>query len=161
MCLAVRAEDGSLIGVLSVDFLLKDVTDYLEHLKKEFQGDTLVFSIHGQILASPKDLNAAPIIEKIREKLAVRDDYEKVHSEGGRLIMEIPLQGDTYFAGVRCASVPGDLDCVSTIIFSRKEAFGALDAIIYHGILTALVALGFGLREVMQAKVVPFIYFQF
>ena len=26
---------------------------------------------------------------------------------------------------------------------------------------TALVALGFGLREVMQAKVVPFIYFQF
>ena len=143
--LAVRAEDGSLIGVLSVDFLLRDVTDYLEHLKKEFHGDTLVFLIHGQTLAAPKDLNADPIIERIRKKLAVREAYEKVHSEGGRLIMEIPLQGDTFFAGVRCASVPGDLDCVSTIIFSRKEAFGALDAIIYHGILTALGALGVSL----------------
>jgi len=143
--LAVRADDGTLIGVLAVDFLLKDVTDYLDHLKKEFQGDTLIFSIRGHILASPKDLNSDPIIEKIREELEGEGTYEQIQRERGHLIRKFPVKGDTFYAGIRSASVPGDLDCVSAIIFSRKQAFGAIEKTIYHGILTALVTLGVSL----------------
>ena len=117
---AVRAKDGSLIGVVFVDFLLKDITSYLDHLKKEFQGDTLVFSLHGHLLASPKDLNSGPVIEQIRKKLEGQKAYETFQREGGHLLMEIPAQGDTCIAGIRSAAVPGDLECVSAIIFRRS-----------------------------------------
>jgi len=143
--LDVRADDGSLIGVLSVDFLLKDVTDYLSHLKNEFRGDTLVFSIRGHLIASPKDLNSDPIVERIRNELASPEAYEKIRREGGHLLLEFPARGDTYIAGVRTATVPGDLDCVSAIIFSRNKAFGAIEKIIFNGVVTALVALGVSL----------------
>ncbi len=142
---AVRADDGSLIGVLAVDFLLKDVTDYLNHLKTEFQGDTLVFSIRGNILASPTNLNSAPILERIREKLSSQEICDEVRREGGHLIMEFPADGDTFIAGMRSAAVPGDLDCVIAIVFSRKEAFGAIEETIFHGILTAIIALAISL----------------
>ena len=143
--LDVRADDGSLIGVLSVDFLLKDVTDYLSHLKKEFRGDTLVLSIRRYLIASPKDLNSDPIIERIRGELAGPEAYEKIRREGGRLLLEFPARGDTYIAGVRTATVPGGLACVSAIIFSRNQAFGAIEKIIFNGVVTALVALGVSL----------------
>ncbi|MEI6033384.1 MAG: adenylate/guanylate cyclase domain-containing protein [Verrucomicrobiae bacterium] len=139
---SVRAQDGTLIGVLTVDFLLKDVTDYLDHLKKEFQGDTLVFSIRGHILASPKSLDSDPMIDRIRERLEGQESYEKIQREGGRLVMNLSVLGEKYFAGVRSAVVPGNLDCISAIIFSRKQAFGAIEKTIFHGVLTALVALG-------------------
>ncbi len=138
---AVRAPDGSLIGVVAVDFLLEDITRYLEHLKNEFRGDTLVFSIRGQLLASPKDSHNDPIIAKIQERLEGDEAYDKIQNKGGHLIMEFSTSDDTFIAGVRRAAVPGDLDCMSAIIFSRNEVFGALEQTIRHGIFTALVAL--------------------
>ncbi|TSA31465.1 MAG: HAMP domain-containing protein [Verrucomicrobiaceae bacterium] len=138
---AVRSADGTLIGVVTVDFLLKDVTDYLESLKQQYKGDTLVFSIRGNILASPKDLDSDPIVEHIREKIEGQDAWQKIRREGGHFVTDFTVNGQAYIAGVRGASVPGDLDCVSAIIFSRSQAFGPLLDIIYHGILTALVAL--------------------
>jgi len=138
---AVRAADGTLIGVVIVDFLLKDVTDYLESLKQQYKGDTLVFSIRGHILASPDDLNSDPIVGKIREKIEGQNAWQEIRHEGGHFVTDFTANGQTYIAGVRSASVPGDLDCVSAIIFSRSQAFGPLLDIIYHGIITALVAL--------------------
>ncbi len=142
---AVRADDGTLLGVFSVDFLLRDVTDYLEELKQEFQGDTLVFSIRGHIIASAKDLHANPIIARIREELESKGVWEDLRNNGGHLRMDFPVEGDTYVAGVRRAKVPGDLDCVSAIIFSRNQAFGAQERIIKHGVIAALVALAVSL----------------
>ncbi len=138
---AVRSADGTLLGVVTVDFLLKDVTDYLEALKQQYQGDTLVFSIRGNILASPKDLNSDPIVEHIREKIEGQDAWQEIHRKGGHFVTYFAVNGEQYIAGVRSASVPGNLDCVSAIIFSRSQAFGPLLDIIYRGILTALVAL--------------------
>ncbi|MFZ4780213.1 MAG: HAMP domain-containing protein, partial [Terrimicrobiaceae bacterium] len=139
---AVRSADGTLLGVVGVDILLKDVTEYLKHLKNDYQGDTLVFSLHGQTLASPKDQGSDPIVEIIREKLLAPGAWEQVRRQGGHLVMDFSYQGESYIAGVRSAVVPGNLDCVSAIVFSRKEAFGALEKTIFHSILTAIVALG-------------------
>ena len=138
---AVRAADGTLIGVVGVDFLLQDVTAYLRRLQNEYQGKPLVFSMHGHILASPAAPNYDPVIEMIRKKLANPEAWEEVRRKGGHLVMEFPLRGDTLIAGVRSAVVPGDLDCISAIVFSRKQMFGPLEKTIYLGILTALVAL--------------------
>lgn len=142
---AVRSTDGTLIGVVVVDFLLKDITDYLELLKKQYQGDTLVFSIRGRAFASPKDLDSDPIIKQIRKKLEGKDSWQEIRREGGRFVTDFSVNGNAYIAGVRSATVPGDLDCVSAIIFSRKQAFGALEKTIYHGVVTALVALSLSL----------------
>jgi len=142
---AVRSADGTLIGVVTVDFLLKDVTEYLESLKQQYKGDTLVFSIRGHILASPKDLNSDPIVGQIREKIEGENAWQEIHREGGHFVTDFTVNGQTYIAGIRSASVPGDLDCVSAIIFSRNQAFGPLLDIIYRGIVTALVALGLSL----------------
>jgi len=142
VCQAVRAADGTLLGVVGVDFLLKDVTDYLRNLEKEYQGELRVFSMNGNILASPASPNYDPIIEMIRKRLEDPEEWEKIRRKGGHRVMDFPVPGDTLIAGVRRAEVPGDLDCVSAIIFSRKQAFGTLEETIHMGILTALVALG-------------------
>ena len=142
VCKAVRSADGTLLGVVGVDFLLKDVTDYLRLLETEYQGELRVFSMRGHILASPASPNYDPIIEMIRKRLKNPEAWEKIRHKGGHVIMEFPVPGDTFIAGVRRAEVPGDLDCVSAIVFSRKQAFGTLEKTIHMGILTALVALG-------------------
>ncbi len=142
---AVRSADGTLIGVVGVDLLLQDVTEYLKHLKRDYQGDPLVFSLHGQAMASTEDQKTQPLIGIIREKLASPGAVEEVRRKGGHLVMDFPFEGDTYIAGVRSVAVPGDLDCVSAIVFSRKEAFGALEKTIFHSILAAVVALGVAL----------------
>ena len=141
VCKAVRAADGTLLGVVGVDFLLKDVAEYLRHLKDEYQGEPRVFSMRGPILASPASPKYDPIIEMIRKKLEDPEEWEKIRLKGGRLVMDFPVPGDTFIAGVRRAEVPGDLDCVSAIAFSRKQAFGTLENTIHMGVLTALVAL--------------------
>jgi len=145
VALAVRSEGGALIGVLSVDFLLKDVTDYLEKLKDEFQGDTLVFSIRGHVIASAKDLSENPLTGQIRQKLESEGVWDDLKKSGQHLVMEFPGEGDTFTAGVRRAGVPGDLDCVSAIIFSRNQTFGAMQKNITHGVIAALVALAVSL----------------
>ena len=142
VCKAVRSADGTLLGVVGVDFLLKDITDYLRRLGNEYQGELRVFSMNGNILASPASPKYDPIIEMIRKELKKPEEWEKIRPKGGCSVMDFPVPGDTLIAGVRRAEVPGDLDCVIAIVFSRKQAFGALENTITMGILTALVALG-------------------
>ena len=142
VCKAVRAADGTFLGVVGVDFLLKDVTDYLRRLENEYQGELRVFSMNGNILASPASPKYDPIIEMIRKELDNPEVREKIRIKGGCAVMDLPVPGDTLIAGVRRAEVPGDLDCVIAIVFSRKQAFGALENTIRMGVLTALVALG-------------------
>ncbi|MEI6493842.1 MAG: adenylate/guanylate cyclase domain-containing protein [Verrucomicrobiota bacterium] len=141
VCKAVRSADGTLIGVVGVDFLLKDITDYLRRLEEEYHGELRVFSMQGHILVSPASPNYDPIIEMIRRRLENPDDWEKIRRKGTPLVRDFTVPGDTLIAGVRRADVPGDLDCVIAIVFSRKQAFGALENTIRMGVLTALVAL--------------------
>ncbi len=145
VALAVRDENGTLLGVLSVDFLLKDVTSYLEKLKEEFQGDSLVFSIRGHIIASAKDLDKNPLTEEIRERLENEQVWESLKKNGEHLVMDFSTPSDTYIVGVRRAGVLGNLDCVSAIIFSHKQTFGAMEENILHGAMAALVALAVAL----------------
>ena len=142
VCKAVRSADGTLLGVVGVDFLLKDITDYLRRLENEYHGELRVFSMRGPILASPASPKYDPIIEMIRKKLEDPEEWEKIRPKGGSLVRDFPVPGDTFIAGVRRVEVPGDLDCVSAIAFSRKQAFGTLENTIRMGIFTALVALG-------------------
>lgn len=141
VCKAVRSADGTLLGVVGVDFLLKDITDYLRRLEEEYHGELRVFSMRGHILMSPASPNYDPIIEMIRGRLKNPDEWKKIRRKGDPLVMDFTVPGDTLIAGVRRADVPGDLDCVIAIVFSRKQAFGALENTIRMGFLTALVAL--------------------
>lgn len=137
----VRRPDGEVLGVLTVDFYLSDVADYLEQLTRDFRGEPLVFSIHGAILAVPKSLADSPVLERMRTM--IRADLEKLEAGGwaGTRIFEIPMPHDTYFAGVRAARIPGGLECVSAIVFSRSQAFGAVDRVVWISLLTAAAAL--------------------
>lgn len=136
---AVRTADGELLGVLTVDFFLSDVAEYLEQLTRDFRGEPLVFSIHGAILAVPKSLVDSPVLERVREVIGA--DLEKAVPGAGVRIFEIPMAHDTYFAGVRTARIPGGLECVSAIVFSRSQAFGAVDRVVWISLLTAAAAL--------------------
>jgi adenylate cyclase len=143
---AVRAPDGALMGVITVDFLLGGITEYLERLKTEFRGDTLVFSIKGNLIATPKELEQKLAIAKVRGLL--RDDgAQRALLVGGerRLLTDVDVAGEVYIVGVQAADIAGNLDCVSAIIFSRREAFGPLERTIQHSIYAGLAALALSL----------------
>ncbi len=138
---AVRSPDGALRGVLTVDFFLSDVAEYLEQLTHDFRGEPLVFSIHGAILAVPKRLADSPVLERLRTVIGA--DLEKAAAGGmtKARIFEIPMPDDTYLAGVRTVRIPGGLELVSAIVFSRSQAFGAVDRVVMISLLTAVGAL--------------------
>lgn len=142
---SVRGEDGHILGVITVDFLLGGIKSYLEDLKQEFRGDTLVFSIHGDLIATPKQLEQRAAINHVRELLREDSNLRSLSEGEGRLITEVDVNGETFIVGVQAADIPGGLDCVSAIIFSRQEAFGPLEATIRRSIFAALAALGVSL----------------
>ncbi|MEX1118800.1 MAG: adenylate/guanylate cyclase domain-containing protein [Terrimicrobiaceae bacterium] len=140
---AVRAPSGELLGVLTVDFILSDVAAYLDKLTHDFRGEPMVFSINGKLLATPKTMVDSPVVEEVRRLLASQGQGTQFEKEG--LVLHIETPHDTYFVGFQTAEIPGGLDCVSAILFSRKVAFEGVDHIVAVTLATALGALGLSL----------------
>ncbi len=134
---AVTDESGNLLGVLTVDFILSDVATYLDKLTKDFRGEPMVFSINGKLLATPKTMESSPVVEEVRRLL----DGQVKRAENEGHILQITTPDDTYFVGFQTAHIPGGLDCVSAILFSRKVAFEGVDHIVFVTLATALGAL--------------------
>jgi adenylate cyclase len=142
---AVRKPNGSLLGVVTVDFFLTGVAEYLEKLRSKFPGDTLVFSIHGQLIATPRKLRQSEAVTHVRNLLREKDPENSLRAGKNSLITEVEVDGEIYIVGVQAAQIPGNLDCVSAIIFSRREAFGPMEETILRSIYAALGALGLSL----------------
>jgi adenylate cyclase len=136
---AVRDDEGQLLGVMTVDFVLSDVAAYLDKLTKDFRGEPMVFSINGKLLATPKTLQASSAVEEVRRLLGDRRHLANIESQGK--VVQISTPDDTYFVGFQTAHIPGGLDCVSAILFSRKVAFEGVDHIVLVTLATALGAL--------------------
>ena len=142
---AVRAPDGKLLGVIVVDFLMKDVTGYLETLKRNYQVDAFVFSCPGtgrfDLLASsigfdsPKALEKNPIFEWISGEL-------NSGGPGSQPIEKGFPDGDTRIARMRDFTTPGAPRFVSACVFNRDEVYGKLnDAILTYSRLAGLGVL--------------------
>ncbi|GAB4170213.1 MAG: adenylate/guanylate cyclase domain-containing protein [Terrimicrobiaceae bacterium] len=141
---AIRKPNGELLGVMTVDFLLTDIAEYLEKLTGEFRGEPLVFSLDGIVLASPQASVSSPIVDALREHVRSGDFHSDDHPKG-TLIMEIPFQDEVYFVAARTARIPGGLDCVSTILFRRSQIFAAVDTTLRTATLAAVSVLAISL----------------
>jgi adenylate cyclase len=136
---AIYGEDDKFLGVLTVDFLLKDIAEYLERLTRDFRGDPLVFSVNGKLLATSKALDNSQVLEKVQSAI-LQGDTAKESAVSGQIV-ELEIGGDSYFVGVRTAKIPGGLECVSAILFSRKQVFEGVDQVVFVSLLTVLAAL--------------------
>jgi len=140
--MAVRDEDtGKLMGVLTVDFYLKDVEDYLQQLTNEFRGNPMIFSSTGALVAAPRSLEASPQIESIRNRIFSDFLERETGGRRGNQILEVSTDTDTYFAGIRSIETLGGLRVFTAILFSRREAFGAVQNIMWTSLGAGLVAL--------------------
>lgn len=139
--LAVRAADGRLIGVLTVDFFLRDIATYLESLRTKFRGDSLVFSLQGSVIATPRELRSGEAVDFIRHMLSAEDMRTALRGPGGGFHEEVTIGDGRYLVGAQLASVRGDLDCVSIMVFDRREIYGTLDRVIAQSVVAAGVAL--------------------
>lgn len=137
---AIHTPDGQLIGVLTVDFLLRDIADYLEKLTGDFRGEPLVFSLNGAVLASSQAMESESIVASLRDEV-LNGRFFSADSPEDAVILEIPFEGETYYVAARTARIPGGLDCVSAILFRRAQIFGAVDATLRTAAVAAFSVL--------------------
>lgn len=142
---AVRGTDGTLLGVLTVDFLLRDIVAYLEDLRQKFKGDTLVFAFNGAVIATPKQIRSQEAVDHVRTLLAAEESKMHTGFDRNATILEIAVGTSHYIVGVQAADIPGNLECLSTIIFDRAESFGPIERIIKRSLLAAAMTLSLAL----------------
>jgi hypothetical protein len=84
-------------------------------------------------------MQASPAVEEVLRLLGDQRHLTSIENQGH--ILQISTPDDTYFVGFQTAHIPGGLDCVSAILFSRKVAFEGVDHIVLVTLATALGAL--------------------
>ena len=138
---SVFSPDGRFEGVFTVDFLLADMSSYLDELRHKFASDTLVLTTDGNVLAEPASLTAPDVVEEIQRILRNPGERSKIEVDRKRILREITSGGKRYLVGLRAAEIPGGLHFVSAVIMSRAATFGSVDRILWNSFLAACAAL--------------------
>lgn len=138
--LAVRRTDGTLVGVLSVDFELNDIAAHLRRLAGQTGSEAMIFFTDGTLVASSASLEQSPMLRAVRTAFDQPGEQLRM-AERGWVSEAIRVDGGDYLIGLRLNRIVGGLDCVSTVVFEREATLGAVEEGLRRSFLTAAAAL--------------------
>jgi len=138
--LAARQPDGTLVGVLGVDFELDTIAGYLRQLAAQTGGETMIFYTDGTLAASSEGKSDSPFVRAVRTVFGQPGEQERL--TGSAWVSErIRVDGHDYLVGLRRNRLAGGLECVSAVVFERKATLGAVEEGLRRSFLTAAAAL--------------------
>ena len=123
--LAVRNPKGELVGVFSVDFLLRDISGYLTGMQRATQNGVVVFLDDGKLLAASEQMAESSYLWKIQQ-IAGINAPALVQGED-MVVEEIQSDGESYIVGMRATKIVGGLHCISAVVVNRLETFGTIE----------------------------------
>jgi adenylate cyclase len=129
-----------LIGVFAVDFNLDDISTYLHRLEAQTRAETMVFLTDGSFLASSEPTPSSPVVLRIQSLLHDPAASHDLLDGEGRIIDEVVDGNESLLVGLRRTNLVGGLQCVSAIVFNRRETFGSIEEVLQNSAATASAA---------------------
>ena len=138
--LAARRPDGTLVGVLGVDFELNDIAAHLRRLAAQTGGETMIFFTDGTLAASSEGKTDSAVIRAVRTFFDAPDERTRIR-EDTYVSQRIRVDGADYLVGLQRNRFVGGLECISAVVFERKATLGAVEEGLRRSFLTAAAAL--------------------